>query len=75
MAWPGTTRASRLDELFQPTPEGVLRCHRVGAAVNNARNDGPELVTPLTPETDNAITGRVVMDERYALFKSELSGP
>ena len=61
---PGPLEPSRLRELFEPAPEGVLGCHRVGSAVNSARNDRPELVTLLTPETDSAITGRVVMDER-----------
>ena len=55
----GALNPSRLDEFFQPAPEGVLRCHQVGAAVTGARGDGPDLVTPrtLTPETDSAITG------------------
>jgi hypothetical protein len=37
---PGPLGPRRLDELFQPAPEGVLRCQRVGAAVISARNDG-----------------------------------
>jgi hypothetical protein len=58
-----------------PAAEGVLRCQRVGAALYRARNDGPELVTTLTAEASSASTSRVIMDECYALFKSEFSGP
>jgi putative SOS response-associated peptidase YedK len=72
---PGPLGPSRLDELVQPAPKGALMCHRVGTAVNNARHDGPELVAPLTPEADGGTAGRVFMDERYALFKTELSSP
>ena len=72
---PGPLKPSRLIELFRPAPDGVLRCHMVSTTVNSARNDGPELVTPLSTETDRAITGRVGMDEPYKLFKSELFEP
>ncbi len=35
--------------LLQPATPGVLDAWPVGAAVGNVRNDGPELVAPVTP--------------------------
>jgi len=35
--------------LMQPAPDGVLRKHRVGVAVNSNKAQGPELIEPLEP--------------------------
>ncbi len=35
--------------LMQPAPDGVLRKHRVGVAVNSNKAQGPELIKPLEP--------------------------
>jgi putative SOS response-associated peptidase YedK len=51
---PGQLRPSRLAQLLQPAPEDVLRCHMVSTAVNSARNDGPELVAPVTAGVDSS---------------------
>ena len=33
--------------LMRPAPDGVLRKHRVGTAVNSNKAQGPELIKPL----------------------------
>jgi len=38
----------RLDLLLAPAQDGHLCCRRVGSAVNNVRNDSPDLVLPVT---------------------------
>jgi putative SOS response-associated peptidase YedK len=39
---------ARLDELLVPAPDDLLAVHPVTSAVNNARNDGPQLLVPVT---------------------------
>jgi putative SOS response-associated peptidase YedK len=46
---PGPLGAGRLDELLAPAPDDLLAIHPVGITVNDARNDGAELITPTTP--------------------------
>jgi putative SOS response-associated peptidase YedK len=41
---PGTEEPDALRSLLVPSPAGTLVSHRVDPAVNNVRNDGPELV-------------------------------
>jgi putative SOS response-associated peptidase YedK len=41
---PGTEEPEPLRSLLVPSPAGTLVSHQVGTAVNNVRNDGPELV-------------------------------
>ncbi len=50
-AWLGSGADDRFDreaagELLRPAPEGAVRGISVGRAVNDIRNDGPELLTP-----------------------------
>ena len=52
-AWLGNGTDDRFDreaagELLQPAPEDSVRVVPVGRAVNDIRNDGPELLTPHT---------------------------
>jgi putative SOS response-associated peptidase YedK len=54
-AWGGWLDPSKLDvpgarALLVPAPAGLLERHPVSAAVNSARNDGPELVEILPAE-------------------------
>jgi putative SOS response-associated peptidase YedK len=44
---PGPLGPRHLAELLAPAPDDLLEAYPVGAAVNNARNDGPELVDPV----------------------------
>ena len=39
---------ARLDELLAPAPDDLLDVHPVGTAVNNALNNGAQLITPQT---------------------------
>ena len=45
--WLGETEGDP-GSLLRPAPEDVLRLWRVGKAVGNFRNDGPELLQPST---------------------------
>jgi putative SOS response-associated peptidase YedK len=44
---PGPLGGARLDQLLAPAPDDLLDVHPVGSAVNSARNDGPELLSPV----------------------------
>lgn len=44
---PGMQDLARLQELLVPAPDDLLTMHPVSTAVNNVRNKGPELTTPL----------------------------
>ncbi|HUO47313.1 MAG TPA: SOS response-associated peptidase [Acidimicrobiales bacterium] len=44
---PGLEETGALRPLLAPSPAGTLASHRVDRAVNNVRNDGPELVEAL----------------------------
>ena len=41
--------ARLLEVLDTASPAEALRAHAVSTAVNSARNDGPELIEPLSP--------------------------
>jgi putative SOS response-associated peptidase YedK len=45
---PGNHDVGALRELLQPAPDDVLTMHAVSTEVNNVRNKGPELVTPVS---------------------------
>jgi putative SOS response-associated peptidase YedK len=45
---PGPLNRARLYELLVPAPANLLDAHPLGSAVNNARNDGPELLVPVS---------------------------
>lgn len=38
---------ARASALLRPCAEDMMRCHRVSSAVNDARNDSPQLVAPV----------------------------
>lgn len=40
-----------LADLLQPFPADRMACHAVSVRVNNARNEGPDLVAPVAPDT------------------------
>lgn len=42
----GLTDPDKVMQLLQPTPPGAVVFHRVSHRVNNARNEGPELIEP-----------------------------
>jgi putative SOS response-associated peptidase YedK len=44
--WP--LAPARLDELLVPASDDLLDVHPVGSAVNSARNDGPQLLVPVS---------------------------
>ncbi|GAA3708406.1 SOS response-associated peptidase [Zhihengliuella alba] len=44
---PGLTDRSRIQQLIDAIPDPSLLPHRVGPAVGNVRNDGPELIAPV----------------------------
>lgn len=44
------TRADDVIALLRPAPEGALARYRVGRAVGNSRNEGPQLIEPLADE-------------------------
>jgi putative SOS response-associated peptidase YedK len=44
---PEPLRPGRLEELLAPAPEGLLHAYPVGTAVNEASNDGPQLLEKL----------------------------
>ena len=46
---PGPLGPGRLGELLVPAPDDLLEAYAVGVAVNSARNNGPELIQPVTP--------------------------
>ncbi len=48
-AWldPGYRDTGALRSLLRPFPSGEMRAHAVSARVNNARNNGPDLVEPV----------------------------
>lgn len=48
------TDAAEVRALLQPAAAGALSFHRVGKAVGNARNDGPELIAPSSAWVMNA---------------------
>ncbi len=54
-AWLDATMTSpeRLHDVLVPAAPGRLRAYPVSTAVNNVRNNGPELVEPLPPETES----------------------
>lgn len=47
-AWldPGNERTETLTGLLTPFPAGEMRVYPIGPRINNARNDGPELIEP-----------------------------
>jgi putative SOS response-associated peptidase YedK len=45
---PGNHDVGALRELLQPAHDDVLTMHAVSTEVNNVRNKGPELVTPVS---------------------------
>jgi putative SOS response-associated peptidase YedK len=47
---PRGTHVERLDRLLVPFTAAALRSRRVGRAVNNARNQGPQLIEPASDE-------------------------
>jgi putative SOS response-associated peptidase YedK len=54
---PGPLPRTRLKELLAPAPDDLLDMFPVGSAVNSARNDGPELLVPVTlPEFPTLLT-------------------
>lgn len=44
---PGPIRPERLRQLLAPAPDDLLEVNPVGKSVNDARNDGPDLVSPV----------------------------
>lgn len=48
-AWldPKNEKAETLEKLLKPYPAEEMRAYPVGLRVNNARNDGPELIAPV----------------------------
>lgn len=51
---PAPQRTDQLMELLIPAAPGRLEAFAVGTAVNNVRNNGPELIEPLAPESGSA---------------------
>jgi len=51
---PAITDAEDLASLLVPAAPGRLEAYPVSTAVNNVRNNGPELVAPLAPEDEPA---------------------
>lgn len=52
--WLGGEDLDMLVDLVRPAPEGTLARHPVGKAVGNVRNDGPELIEPISLEPRQA---------------------
>jgi putative SOS response-associated peptidase YedK len=50
---PGTEEPDPMRSLLRPSPAGTLVSHRVDIAVNNVRNDGPELVEAIVPAEEH----------------------
>lgn len=48
-AWLGEPDPEALGSLLGPAPDGTLVRHAVSLRVNSVRNDGPELLDPVTP--------------------------
>ena len=49
---PDLREAARLTPLLRPAPDGLLQLRPVTTAVNNVRNQGPELLDPVPAEAD-----------------------
>jgi putative SOS response-associated peptidase YedK len=49
-AWldPGNDQTDALKKLLEPYPADEMRAYPVGPRVNNARNDGPEIIEPVS---------------------------
>jgi putative SOS response-associated peptidase YedK len=48
----------RLLPLLRPTPDDALSMRRVSTRVNNAKNDGPDLIEPLQAAIRSPTSGR-----------------
>lgn len=54
---PRINDVDQLRSVLVPAAPGLLQAHPVSTAVNNVRNNGPELVAPLPAEDDEAAAG------------------
>lgn len=52
----GTVKAEAAARLAQPLPPGVVRFHRVDKAVGSNRSEGPQLIVPLSAESEVEVT-------------------
>ncbi len=52
---PATSEPDELRGLLVPAAPGLLRADPVSTAVNNVRNNGPELVEPVAPSADETL--------------------
>ena len=55
---PEPLAAGELDRLIRPAPPGVLEAFRVSTQVNDAREDGPELVEPLAADAPDEVDAK-----------------
>lgn len=60
-AWldPSPRPADELRELLAPAAPGRLAAYPVSTAVNSVRNNGPELLVPVTPQGVDVVTGEI----------------